>query len=108
MGVTKLSSSGVLQAVICPVNFFGSSDIRHGLSVAPCAACPTFTVTAGNDARAASYTTTAGETVVIAEGGYYSISACVTQPGYGYYGDGAQECPPGYYNAGGNLLPCKQ
>jgi hypothetical protein len=108
MGVTKLSSSGVLQAVICPVNFFGSSVTRHGLTVVPCAACPRFTVTVGDDGRAMSYNNTAGEAVAIAEGGYYSISACVTQPGYGYYGDGAQECPQGYYNSGKNLLPCTQ
>jgi hypothetical protein len=108
MGVTKLSSSGVLQAVICPVNFLGSSDTRHGLAVAPCTACPKLTVTAGNDGRAMSYNNTAGEAVAITEGGYYSISACVTPPGYGYYGDGAQECPQGYFNTGGNLLPCTQ
>jgi hypothetical protein len=108
MGVTKMSSSGALQAVICPVNFIGSSETRHGLSVAPCAACPKLTVTAGNDGRATSYNNTAGEAAVIAEGGYYSISACVAQSGYGYYGDGAQECPRGYFNAGGNLLSCTQ
>jgi hypothetical protein len=108
MGVTKLSSSGVLQAVICPVNFLGSSDTRHGLAVAPCAACPKLTVTAGNDGRALSYNNTAGEAVAISEGGYYSVTACVTPPGYGYYADGAQECPQGYFNEGGNLLPCTQ
>jgi hypothetical protein len=108
MGVTKVSSSGVLQAVICPVNFLGSSDTRHGLAVAPCAACPTMTVTAGNDGRALSYNNTAGEAVAIAEGGYYSISVCVTPPGYGYYADGAQECPQGHFSIGGDLLPCTQ
>jgi hypothetical protein len=76
MGVTKLSFSGVLQAVICPVNFLGSSEIRHGLAVAPCAACPKLTVTAGNDRRALSYSNTAGEAVAIVEGGYYSVAAC--------------------------------
>uniref|UniRef100_A0A383VHJ0 Tyrosine-protein kinase ephrin type A/B receptor-like domain-containing protein n=1 Tax=Tetradesmus obliquus TaxID=3088 RepID=A0A383VHJ0_TETOB len=105
MGVIKVNNT--LTAVICPVDFYGAATQRNGLLVNPCLQCPTGTVTAG-DERAKQYNNAAGDSVAIAEGGYYSVASCVTPPGWGYYGDEAQECPQGYYNEGGNLLPCKQ
>lgn len=79
-GMGVITVNNMLTAVICPVDFYGAATQRNGLLVNPCLQCPTGTVTAG-DERAKQYNNAAGDSVAIAEGGYYSVASCVTPPG---------------------------
>jgi hypothetical protein len=60
-----------------------------------------------NSYRAVTFTDSQGVEQPIAEGGYYSVMACLTPPGLGYTSAGAVECSVGSYNEGGNLQECR-
>lgn len=111
MGVVKAAGESgagdTLLAVMCPEGFYGAAEQRFGLSINPCIACPTGMITAGS-ARATTYVSSDGTQVAISKGGFYSLKSCVTPPGWGYYGEQAQECPQGFWNEGNNRLTCTQ
>lgn len=119
MGVLSLTDSvnskTYLKAVVCPANSYGiSGDKKFGRSITPCTACPTnmktgmfvddtaFKVTQINSANVLA---TSPVTVQTTDG-YWSVEACATQPGYGYYAGSSQICPAGTYNDQGNKNPC--
>jgi hypothetical protein len=98
------------KASTCPLNTYGNdAERRYGTDPAPCMSCPTGLVTSeSNNFRTATYNDSQGAEVAVNEGGYFNVLACVTPPGFGYSGFGAEACPVGTYNAGGNLLQCKR
>lgn len=116
MGVMRLpglteGADMVTKAVVCPPGLFGTSIIRYGTDASPCQPCPADMVTAGTANRAAFYLNADGDKVEITEGGYTSVEACASKPGWGYgdLGDGvSRPCDVGFFNAGGNMEPCKE
>lgn len=87
------------RAVDCNESRFGVSNITYGLTPAACRDCPSGTLTSTQIPASAKY---------LAATGYTSVLACVTKPGYGFSGRGAQLCDKGTYNPGGNLDACKE
>lgn len=96
-------------AFVCPGNFVGTDqEKRYGLEPAPCQPCLVNQITHGNDSRAVSYLDASGKTVFITDGGYFSHTACVNPPGYGFSSFGNQPCDKGEFSPGYDASPCQQ
>lgn len=112
--VTVRSATGsvTLKAQICPANSYGiDAPKKYGRIATPCTPCPANMGTASANGTShlqiASYTVSDGTTNnVSTDQGYFSVDACRTLPGHGYYGGNAQKCPKGTFNPGSNQLPC--
>ncbi|WIA09380.1 hypothetical protein OEZ85_008786 [Tetradesmus obliquus] len=134
MGVMSMrdikTGTTFFQAVICPADSYGINGPnpgtgvfkKYGRTITPCTACPTNMKTGqyATDAvnaenkitdyltKVAPLMTTTTLHSLSAAGGYFSVDACATQDGYGYYSGSSQICPAGTYNGKGNKDPCTQ
>ncbi|WIA29466.1 hypothetical protein OEZ86_011967 [Tetradesmus obliquus] len=134
MGVMSMrdikTGTTYFKAVVCPADSYGINGPnpatgvfkKYGRTITPCTACPTNMQTgqyATPEDNAASQITsyltkvtptplTTQTTTYSGTGGYFSVDACATQDGYGYYSGSSQICPAGTYNGKGNKNPCTQ
>uniref|UniRef100_A0A383VV89 Apple domain-containing protein n=1 Tax=Tetradesmus obliquus TaxID=3088 RepID=A0A383VV89_TETOB len=134
MGVMSIrdikTGTTYFKAVVCPADSYGINGPnpatgvfkKYGRTITPCTACPTNMQTgqyATPEDNAASQITsyltkvtltplTTQTTTYSGTGGYFSVDACATQDGYGYYSGSSQICPAGTYNGKGNKNPCTQ
>lgn len=86
------TGSDTFRVTDCKPDRYGVSDTTYGVSVNPCRDCPANMVT--------------GATPPDSAVGFFNITQCKTQAGWGYNGRVSTKCPTGYWAAGGDQAAC--